>query len=295
MVNRLNQLQHTVNSLPCHGRNKHLRRIFHIFQFHGNILEIFIHGLFVLINGIPFIDGNNCRLSSFVGNACNLGILICNAFVGINQKNRNITAFHCRNRTDNAEAFDFLLDFAFAAHPCRINEDILLSVNFNRRIDCISCRACNIADNQSVLTENLIDERGFAHIGLPNDGNLNGIIILLMDVLFREIRDNLVKHIAQAQCLPCGNRQRIADAQFVKFINRQRITLYAVHLIHRQNNRLFRAAQQICNLHIILCYACFYVCDKQNYIRGFNRNLCLLHNLLLNHFFGADFHTAGIN
>ena len=116
-----------------------------------------------------------------------------------------------------------------------------------------------------------------------------------MDVLFREIRDNLVKHIAQAQCLPCGNRQRIADAQFVKFINRQRITLYAVHLIHRQNNRLFRAAQQICNLHIILCYACFYVCDKQNYIRGFNRNLCLLHNLLLNHFFGADFHTAGIN
>ena len=76
LIYRLNQFQHTVNSLPCHGRNKHLRRIFHIFQFHGNILEIFIHGLFVLFNGIPFIDGNNCRLPSFVGNACNLGILI---------------------------------------------------------------------------------------------------------------------------------------------------------------------------------------------------------------------------
>ena len=132
-----------------------------------------------------------------MGNPRNLGVLIGNAFIRINHKNRNITAFHRGNGTDNTEALNLFLDLALAAHACRINKDIFLSVDLNGGIHRISRCSGNIADNQPVLPKNLINERGFANIGLADDGNTDRVILFLLCAFIREIRNHLIQHIPQ--------------------------------------------------------------------------------------------------
>ena len=102
----LNQFQQTIYTLACMSGNEHSGCIRHVRQLIADVLQIFIHGLIIFFDGIPFVYSNNSRFPSFVGNTGNLCILIGDAFVGVNNQNGNVTAFYGSNGTDDAETFD---------------------------------------------------------------------------------------------------------------------------------------------------------------------------------------------
>ena len=230
-----------------------------------------------------------------MGNAGNLCILIGDAFVGINDQNGNVTAFYGSNGTNDTETLDFFFDFALPTHTRCVDEHIFLTIHFNGRVDGVTGGTGNVADDESVFSQNLVDEGRLTYVRFADDGNFDCVVFFLIVAVFREVCHYLIQHIPQTQCLTCGNGHGIANGKFIKFVNIHGVALHAVYFVDSQHNGFFGAAQFICNLTVIVGNACFYICHKQDHVSGFNGDFRLLQNLFLNDFFRTDFHTAGVD
>ena len=134
-----------------------------------------------------------------MGNACDFGILLGHAFCAVNQYHDHVRAFDRCHGTDNAVALDFFLDFIFAPDACRINQHILLAVIYDLGIDGIACRSCNIRYNHAVFSAELINQGRFSGIRLSDNGNFRAFVFGFFLVPFREIPDDLVKHVAKPE------------------------------------------------------------------------------------------------
>ena len=93
-VYHINQVIQTGKPLPCDCRDKCDFRIGHVGENFPDPPGILVHGLIVFLNGIPLIYGNNDGFPTFMGNACDLGILFCYPFHRVYQKDYNIRPLH---------------------------------------------------------------------------------------------------------------------------------------------------------------------------------------------------------
>ena len=73
-----------------------------------------------------------------MGNTRYLCILRSNAFGSIDYQYADIAAFYSGNRTHDHKMFKFVVDFAFLTKACSINENVLLTVVFNLRVNRIT-------------------------------------------------------------------------------------------------------------------------------------------------------------
>ena len=139
-----------------------------------------------------------------MGNAGHLRILLGHTFHRIDDQDCNIAAVNRRNRTDNAETLEIFFDLALTAQPCRIDEDIFMSVDLHLGIDRITRGTCDIGNDHAVLTCDPVDDRGLADIRLTDDSDLRNGVIFFILFDFWEMRADSVEHVAQAQL---GNRR----------------------------------------------------------------------------------------
>ena len=155
---RINGIKKLRQSLTCLCRDKQHLCIWHKCQLLSDILGKLVHGLVIFLDGIPLVHCNDHTLAALMGNTCDLGILFCHTFLGINHQNHHIGTLHRRNRTDNTITFNILLDLALTAQTCCIDENIFLAVVLDHRIDGITCCTGNIADNNTILTCQFVDQ-----------------------------------------------------------------------------------------------------------------------------------------
>ena len=77
---RIQCLKHSGNPKSCSGRNKHDFCIRHKGKDLPNTVSMFVNGLVIFLNSIPFIHCNDHALAFLMGNSGNFCILLCNAF-----------------------------------------------------------------------------------------------------------------------------------------------------------------------------------------------------------------------
>lgn len=88
-VNRLKKLRQTLTGLR---RDKEQFRIRHIRKLLTHILGELLHCLVILLDCIPFIDGDNHTLAALMGDTCDLRILIGNSLRCINDEHCHIAS-----------------------------------------------------------------------------------------------------------------------------------------------------------------------------------------------------------
>src|SRR5699024_8999002 len=98
---------------------------------------------------------------------------------------------------DNAVALDLFLDLVLSAQSRRINEDVIPLVIADLRVDRVPGRSRYIGYDHPVLPYQLVDDRGFPHIGLADDGHPWTVVILLLTAAVGEILYHLLQHIPQ--------------------------------------------------------------------------------------------------
>ena len=185
-------------SLPGLCGNEHDFRILHKGKGISDLFRKTVNGLVVLFHGIPLVDGNDDRFTSFVGNAGNLGILFGHAFHRINDQDNYIRTLYGAHRTHNHVMLQVLFDFILAAQTRRIDKHIFPAVKGHIRIHGITGGAGNIGNNQTVFAEHPVDNGGFTHIGLSDNRHTDTVVFFRAVRFVREMGNYLVQHFAQS-------------------------------------------------------------------------------------------------
>ena len=160
-------------------------------------------------------------------------------------------------------------DLSLAPHPCRINEKILCTVFGKMCVNRIAGRPRHITDDDPLLTEQTIHERGFADIGTANDGNSDLIRLLCLRRLCWERCDDGIQQIAEIHRIGGRDGNRVTEPKRIEIVN-QCFTLKAIDLVDRQNHRFFRPPQKPRDLLIRSCQSCPPIDEKED-------DICLLH------------------
>ena len=162
-----------------------------------------INSLVILYNSIPFIHCNDHAFAIFMGNTCDLGILLCHPFRSIDHHNYHICPLYSCHCTDHAIALDLLFDILLSSKACCINKYIISAFPGDFCIHCIPGGTCNIRYDHTVFSKKLVHQRRFAYIGLSYNGNLGDIIILTICAVFRKMLHHLIQHISQPLAVSC--------------------------------------------------------------------------------------------
>ena len=73
---------------------------------------MFVHGLVVLLYGIPFIDNNNYSFASLMRDTGYLGVLLRDTLSRINNNKYDICTLNRADGTDDAVTLKIFFDFA---------------------------------------------------------------------------------------------------------------------------------------------------------------------------------------
>ena len=116
-----------------------------------------IHGLVILLNGIPLVHNNDYSLAPLMSDTGNLRILLCDALCRIDDNKHHICTLNSAYCTDNAVALKILLNLALSSKTCSVDKHIFPALILNLCINGISCGAPNIRYNDTISTCELID------------------------------------------------------------------------------------------------------------------------------------------
>ena len=172
-VDHLIELDQTLSGLRG---NKDEFRIGQKGKYLPDLVSEFLYALIVLFHQVPLIDSDYHSLAPLVSNAGNLGILFCHAFGRVYDQDRDIRPVYGAHTAGDHIVLQSLLDLVFAANAGRVYEDVFLSMPDDPGIDRVPCRARNIGDDHSVLSDQPVDDRGFSNIGLAYDRNTHSVV-----------------------------------------------------------------------------------------------------------------------
>ena len=104
-----------------------------------------------------------------------------------------------------------------------------------------------------------------------------------------------IQHIAESQAGRRGDRNRISDAQIIKFIHIRHKFVKVIHFVHSQDHRFSRTAEHVCHFRIRILQALTNVSDENDDIRRIDRDLRLLPHLGQNNIPALRFDPSGID
>ena len=160
-----------------------------------------------------------------MGHAGHLGVLLGEPHERVDKNQTDIRTFHRHLRTQDAVLFNDVLRLAyptFAPQPGRVDENKLPVPVFDRRVNGVTRGAGDGGDNGTFLPCDTIDQRGFSHVGLTDDGPPNGFVLCLLLRLVRKVGKGRVEQIARAVAVYRRHLDRIPQTEVVKFIKFRR-------------------------------------------------------------------------
>ena len=191
--------------------------------------------------------------------------------------------------------FQIFFDTVLAADSCSIDKHILSSVVLHHRIHGISGRSRNIRDDQTVFSEQAVDDGTLTHVGFSDNGDLRSGVLLLRSILCGKPLQDFIQQISDPGPVRSGYRVRIPDPQIVKLIDRSLVPGKAVHLIDNQQNRLMAAPEHVCDLGIRIHKSLFEIRHEEDHIRGIDGDLRLFSHLREDNVICIRLNTAGVN
>ena len=208
-----------------------------------------------------------------------LCILLRHALLRIDDENGNVCALYGAHGAHDHKMLELFLDLILSAKSRRINKDIFLATIFDLRVHGIPCSACDVRDDQTILTKELIDDGGFPYVRLSDDGDLRPFIFLFLRTALREMCTDGLKHVPQSGAVRRRDGNGIPDPKIIKLVDVRHKLLNRIHLIHDKHHGLFRSAEQVCHLRIGVLQALFHVHQENDHVRSVDGDLCLFPHL----------------
>ena len=166
-----------------------------------------------------------------MGDAGDLGVLLRDAFRGINDEYRHVTALHSGDGTDDTVPLQFFFHLALSAQSGRIDKYVLLSISRHCGINGVPGRSRDRGDDDSLLTQQTVDNGRLARVRLTDDRNLRALILFFLFLRLREMFHHFIQQISQTQLARCRDWYRVAQTQIIELINVGHKLFKAVHLI----------------------------------------------------------------
>ena len=224
-----------------------------------------------------------------------LGVLLGHALGRVDHDEADVRAVDGHGRAQHAVFFDALLDPGLFAHTGGVDEDIFAGLVFKVGVDGVARRARDVGDDDALLPENAVRQRGFADVRLADDGDLEHVALLLRLLLVGEVSDAGVEQVARAVAVDGGDRHRVAEAEVVELVVIGIRRADGVHLVDRQHDRLARAQQHIRDLLIGGRQTRFNIGQEDDDRRVLNGDLRLLAHEGQDLAVGARLDAAGVD
>ena len=297
-VSRADGFQHAVDALAGLGRNIEHRRVIQELQVVAHLLGELFHGAGFFVDRVPLVDDDDARLAFVMHITRNARVLLGHAVLRVDEHQRHIAATDRRKGSDNAVTLQrFVLNLALSADACRVDDDEILAVIGKGRVNGIARGARNIGNHHAFLVENAVGQRGFAHIGAADHGDLDRAVVFLAAFIrhgFGQQLAHLLQQVAQSQQVDRGNRMRLAHAQGIEL----RLVQFAhrgVDLVDHQHHRALGAAKHIRHLIVRSGQAVAPVHEEQDHVRRLDGNFRLAAHLAQQRIVGIGIDTAGIH
>ena len=182
--------------------------------------KFFLHAAsFVIVQAVPLVDTDHQGTTAFENVARNVGILFGNTGVRIEKKHNHVGAFDCLKRFNHRELFDCLKHFAFTAKAGGIDQGVITIFILELDLDRIASGSGHVKSNQTIFTDQSIDQRALACVRTARNGNFNLMfeILFLIDFLFgRERFQNKVHQGFDPFAVGGGDGVRLAQGQFIE-------------------------------------------------------------------------------
>ena len=203
----------------------------------GRIAQLKLHasgGARIARHHIPFVDHEDAAAAAVLGIAGNAHVLVGDPLRGIQNHQGHIAALQAAQGFDHRKLFDFGGDLPLAPNPGRIDEQVFFPVADQTGIDGITGRPGQVADHQTFLPQNPVDEGGFAHVGTSHHGDAHCCILLGVIVRRRggQSLDKGIQKIGNPVTVLGRYRVQRLHAQGKKLVQ-GRLQVLPVDLVHR--------------------------------------------------------------
>ena len=174
----------------------------------------------------------------------------------------------------------------------RIDKDIFFIADFYAGVDCVARRACDVRNDDSVISQKFVDKAAFPRVRFPDDCDFQRFFLFFRLVLPCKFHD-FVQHVAKTFRLSRGNPDRLAKSQLVKVV--QKVLFVVIQLVHDKQNRLATFAKVCRDFVIFVREPRLSVKHKYDDVGGFDSNLRLRPDVRPHNVLGLDFKPARID
>ena len=276
------------------GDEQH-RRVGHIAQVAADIVRHLLHRVRVFFDHVPLVDDDDARLACLVRKPGDLGVLLGDALVSVDQNQAHVRALNRGNRAQVRIFFHRVVDLRLAAHTGGIDKQVLAELVFKVAVDGVARCARNVGDNHAFLAQNAVEKARLADVRLADDRNLDHVLVVFLVVRVREVFHTGVQNIARAVPMDRGNLNRVSETKRIKLIDLRVNAARAVALVDCQNDGLFGLFEHRRNLAVGCGKPHGDVHDHDNDRRGFDGDFRLSAHEFQHLAVGTRLNAAGIN
>ena len=243
-VDILNHLKEPVHPLACQGGKEQHRGVEHIAQTVADIGLHIPHGVGLLIlHGVPFVDHDDGGFPCLVDQSGDFGVLLRDAVVGVDEDQADVCPLDGVDGAHVGILLNGVVHLALAAHTGGVDEAVFSGFVFKVGVDGVPGGACHVGDDDPFLSQDPVQEAGFAHVGLADDGNVDDVAFFLGFGFLGGVGQHPVQQITGAVAVNRGGLKQIADAQRIKFEGVGIHGADGVALVDSQSHRLAGLAQ----------------------------------------------------
>ena len=182
----------------------------HVAQVPADVLAHPVHGFTVFFHHVPLVYHDDAGLTGLVSQTCDLGVLLGDAVIGVDEDQTHIAALNGHGGPEDAVLLDGVVHLGLFAHTGGVNEVIFAGLIFKIGVNGVPCGARHIADDDPLLAQDTVGKAGLAYIGLADDGHLDHIVILLRPVLGGEVLKAGVQQVTGAVAVDGGHGDGVA-------------------------------------------------------------------------------------
>ena len=204
----------------------------------------------------------------------------------------NVRAPYRSERTHYAVLFQIFFDGTLPSDARRIDKDIFFITDFYAGVDCVARRACDVRNDDAVVSQKFVDKAAFPRVRFPDDCDFQRFFLFFRLVLPGKFHD-FVQHVAKTFRLSSGNPDRLAESQLVKVV--QQVLFVVIQLVHDKQNRLATFAKVCRDFVVFVREPRLSVKHKYDDVGGFDSNLRLRPDVRPHDVFGLDFKPSRID
>ena len=163
-------------------------------------------------------------------------------------------------------------------------------------VDSVSCSACDVGNDNSLLAAHTVDDRGLARVGLTDNGNVDHSLVELLILGEYALLDNRVEKVARTRAVKGRDSDGLAiKSELVELVELVGHLTYTVNLVYRDNDGLTRLFKHNGDVSVICDESRSDIAYKHDNVCGSDSYLRLSSHLLKNGIVALGLDTACIN